>query len=708
MKPKHRQHIRSLIEMAQQLRNEGLDAALEAYKESSVSMQRVIGAGVAVAWLLLWFFLGPGDAPKTPKAWNYPQALAALPAALTIFAISSLWAVIIRRGWLKDSMWLDALGAAASILGVSLLLYRAWDLMIAFVCYLPMICITVGARFNRPIFYATILVCVIATQVAAPHNYWFNRPHFAFFALTLIVLMPLSIVRLLNTIRTVSEVAIRSRDAQSRFVATMSHEFRTPLNSVINNAVLIDSDDMPESQKRIVAALTNGAMALRYRVNEVLDVRAIEAGALTLVVETFRISALLKTIREMTEPAALAKNVRIDIETPGDVAEIVLESDPTRLEQVITNLLTNAVKFTPDGGNVAVRVERGGPDVAGRVPVQITVTDTGPGISDDELASVWLPFHQLSSGSARRHGGVGLGLYLVKSILSYLGGKIDYARSESGGSIFTVRLLLKRAAPGVVPASSLSFREAAAEHRRQTRSMRCLVIDDAPVNLETIDRLLAIAGHSMIGARSGQEGIDKARQEKIDVILLDLHMPDLTGYDVLRELASIGITTPVYMLSADAGADAMRQTQALGAVGYLTKPINYVKLLALLETVADGVAGGPAPVAAVEPLTGMAFVEEMAGEDAAREFAIMLVAELDAEYDVLRKAFEAREFDVAGFAAHSLKNVFLNVGSTEGGRVCEDLRAELRVWNGGASSAALDRLAGLVQSTRQQLIAANT
>lgn len=696
----------SLVQIATKLRDDDLDAALAAYREPALARLRVYGILFAAAWALLWYALGPTTVPKTPRWWNYPQAVVVLPYVLTMLPLATAWWIAIKARWIRPAPWIDAFGAVVNMLGVAILLYRAFDLMIAFICYLPMISITVGARFSRPVFYGTIVVSAVIVQIAAPEpHYWANRPHFALFALTLLVLMPLSVVRLLNTVRAVSDVALKSRDAQSRFVATMSHEFRTPLNSVINNAVLIDVDDMPESQKRIVDALTSAAMALRHRVNEVLDVRAIEAGSLTVVAdEAFRISALLKTIRDVAEPPALAKNIEFSVDA-GDVAELVLQSDPARLEQVITNLVTNAVKFTPEGGRVEVRAGKDGPAVDGRVPVRFTISDTGPGIPEDEREKVWLPFHQVSSGHARRHGGVGLGLFLVKSILSYLGGQIDYSPRPGGGSIFTVRLALTRAAPGVLPAPNLSFKEAADEHRRMTRSMRCLVIDDAPSNLETIGRLLSIAGHAMVGARGGQDGIAKAREGRFDLILLDLHMPDLTGYDVLAALKTEGVlpATPVYMLSADASPEAIRDTQTLGARGYLTKPINYIKLLALLETVADSATRPSSMLTADEPLTGIAFIQETAGEAAAREFAHMCLAELDSEYRSLRDAFEAQRYQDAALCAHSLKNVFLNVGGAEGARACEDLRAELKLWESGAAAAAVTRIATLVESTRARL-----
>ena len=696
----------SLVQIAASLRDNVLDAALSGYREPEIARLRVYGLLFAAAWALLWYILGPTTVPRTPRWWNYPQAVAVLPYVLVMLALAILWWLAIQRRWIRSSQWIDALGAIANIVGVAILLSRAFDLMIAFICYLPIISITVGARFNRPLFYGTIIVSVIIVLTApSDPNYFFTRPHFALFAATLLVMTPLSVVRLLSIVRAVSEVALKSRDAQSQFIATMSHELRTPLNSVINNAVLIDVEKMPDSQRQIVDALLSSATALRHRVNEVLDVRMIEAGSLTILSEPFRISALLKTIRDVAEPLALAKNIELEV-AADDLAELVLQSDATRLEQVITNLVTNAVKFTPEGGRVVLRAERDGPETNDRIPVQFSVADTGLGIPEDDLERIWLPFHQLSSGSARRHGGVGLGLFLVKSILSYLDGVVEYAPRPGGGSVFMVRLSFSRAAPGALATPNLTFREAVEEHRKQTPPMRCLVIDDATSNLETIDRLLSIAGHTIVGALSGQEGLTMAREGRFDLILLDLHMPDLTGNDVLGMLRTEGVmpATPVYMLSADASPEAIRDSEALGALGYLTKPINYMKLLALLETVAGNAGRATSMPLIDERLTGIALIQQAAGTESARQFADRLFVEIDSEFRLLCDAFAAEDFHDAAGRAHHIGNLLLNAGDTKGADICESLRNHLKKGETTMAASMLELLASLIDSTRARVM----
>jgi len=696
----------TLMEIAKQLGNGGLDEVIASYQEINIAKSRIYAVLFALAWAAFWYVLGPGDVPKTPRAWNYPQALAAAPVIVPMLFLSIAWWLALKRKWIKQSIWTDVIGALANIIAISLLLYRAWDLFIAFICYLPMAAITVGARFNRMFFYGYIALSVLVTQFAAPSNYWFNRPHFALFAITLVCFLPLSIGRLLQTIRSVSEEAIRSRDAQSRFVATMSHEFRTPLNSVINNAELIDTDGMSESQQQIVESLTSAAMALRNRVNEVLDVRAIDAGKLAIVEEPFTFCGLLKTVKSVVGPQALAKNIEFKLCADQSISDVVLRSDPGRLEQVLINITNNAVKFTPEEGRVELCVSEGETTKDGRVNVVVTVTDTGPGIPDAEKDRIWLPFHQVSSGAKRTHEGIGLGLFIVSSVVKFMGGKVTVTDRPGGGSVFHVVLSISKAGPGERPVQYFNLKEAVTEHRRRVRPMRCLVVDDKASNREIAERLLTLVGHSMVGASSGLTGIHEARSGTFDVILLDLHMPEVDGSDVLKALRQDPLfQTPIVMVSADADPTAIAKTKELGASGYITKPISFAKLLALLEEISKSTGERKDVVilnsdSDVDSFSGLDVMRASGDIDATRSFINTCIKGIEENLESMYNALRRGDRTGAFVAAHALKNEYLNVGYSEGALACGEFRDALQQ---GTADIVLHRIAAMADMLKYKL-----
>jgi len=697
------------MEIAQQLGNKGLDEVIASYQEINVAKSRIYAILFAFAWAGFWYVLGPGDQPKSPRGWNYPQCLLVLPVLIPMLLLSVAWWIGLKKKWIPQNIWTDAIGAIANILGCALILSRSWDLMICFICYIPMSAVTVGARFNRKIFYLYVLFGVLVVQFASPSNYWLNRPHFAAFAITLCVFLPLSTNRLLSSLKSVSEEAIRSRDAQSRFVATMSHEFRTPLSSVISNAEFIDTDAMSKNQREIMESLTSAARALRNRVNDVLDVRAIDAGKLSILEEAFTFKGLLKTIQSVIDPQALAKNIDFRC-VNSDIPDLVLRSDPGRLEQVLINLCSNAVKFTPDEGSVELRVVRSGPDHDGRVPVLITVSDTGPGIPDSEKDRIFLPFHQVSTGAARKGEGIGLGLHLVKSIVAYLQGNVDVRDREEGGSVFSVALTFERAKPGEKPAQYFNLKEAVKEHRKHVKPMRCLVVDDKATNREIAERLFSLVGHSMVGASNGDAGIQEAKNGEFDVILLDLHMPVRSGYSVLKELASDSVTRkiPVVMVSADANPDAIEKTRELGASGYITKPISFAKLLALLEEISNSknsdVQRNVVMVSddsdSEELMSGLDVMRASGEPESTISFINTCLAGIDESMEGMYSALRRGDHPAAAMAAHALKNELINVGFPAGAKACGDFRVALEQ---GTADIVLHRISALIDLLKYQL-----
>jgi two-component system sensor histidine kinase RpfC len=695
---------RSLAEVAAQLRNASVDAVLAAYQERNIAVNRVLGMAGATAWALLWYALGPGK-PRTPTGWNYPQALAVLPWLVPMLIVSIAWWQALARGWIKQSRVGDAIGAIGNLVGCFIMLKLAWDMMIAFVCFLPISCVSIGARYSRSAFYWSIAASVVIVQFASPPNYWPMRPHFMLFAIVLVIFLPLSVMRLLNTIRTVSEEAIKSRNAQSKFISTMSHELRTPLNSVVNNTELIDTEPLTENQRRIVASLASSAIALRNRVNEVLDVRAIDAGKLAIVNEPLTFAGILRVVEGVVGPLATTKGIKLHISGDG-VEKRVLRSDAGRIEQIFTNLATNAVKFTPTGGSVRVRVEQVGQDDHGPVEVRCTVTDTGIGIPDDKKPHIFEPFYQISSGTTRTHEGSGLGLHIAQSVTALLGGSLTVADNPSGGSIFTWRAALAPAAPGERPTQIFDLKQAVAEHRRRVRSLHCLMIDDKASNLEVADQLMRLVGHTMVGVSSGAAGIEVASCERFDVVFTDLHMPTISGFEVLEKLRQSGlaIKTPVVIVSADTSPEAIQRASELGAFGYLVKPIAMGKLLSILEEIAADPGDKTKNLLMVsaddEPLSGLDVMRAAGDPEATLAFVETCLRGIEASTQDIYVAVRRGDAKAALAAAHALKNEYLNLGVTEGVKACAEFRDAYPL---GTSDVILNNLASMNEVLTRKL-----
>lgn len=252
--------------------------------------------------------------------------------------------------------------------------------------------------------------------------------------------------------------------------------------------------------------------------------------------------------------------------------------DEGRIEQVISNLVINAIKFTPAGGTVDLLIDA--TLVQERWSIAVTVTDTGIGVPDDQKAYIFTPFTQLSTGFSRAEGGVGLGLYIALSVSDAMGGSLTVSDNPTGGSIFRWIFELPGAAAG---SNTLALRDALARHAQSVPSLHCLVFEDMDTNRLVIGNLLTRAGHRVSFQVDGTDTVQRIREAAPDLVFLDLHMPGTSGWDALREARdAMSALPPIIVLTADTRTDSMRDASAAGVAGYLPKPINAHELLALL------------------------------------------------------------------------------------------------------------------------------
>jgi adenylate cyclase len=354
---------------------------------------------------------------------------------------------------------------------------------------------------------------------------------------------------------------------KSQFVASMSHELRTPLNAIIgltemmvSNPPRFGTEKAVEPLRRVHGAGTH----LLGLINQVLDLSKIEAGKLELSPETVNLAPLLEDVIGTARQLAEQNKNRLVVESSDNLGTLTV--DPMRLRQILLNLLSNACKFTKQG-EVKLRVKK---VVDGRNWIEIAVADTGIGMTPEQQAKLFEEFTQADSSTARQYGGTGLGLAITRKLARMMGGDVTVTSEPGKGSLFTVRL------PGSADAQARSSTDAS-DARRSPSADCVLVIDDDATARELIADHLKAEGFSVVTAAGGVEGLKLAKESRPTAITLDVMMPDLDGWSVLAalrqdpELAEI----PVIMITI---VDEQRRGIALGAAGYLTKPIDRERL----------------------------------------------------------------------------------------------------------------------------------
>jgi len=697
----------TLIEVSKRLQAERITSIVRTLREPNASVRRVI---LLVVYTALVYIV----ATRGAATGLQPEAQGALPVIATFLLVSAAWAAFLRfHPPVRERLWVDIAGSLGNFLGVALLLRVAWNVMLPFVATLPLSCITIGALHGRKAFFASILFSTLVVFSSAPSGYWMTRPFVGMLALALLVGLPLTVTRLMMGLREISVEAIKARDAQSRFLATMSHELRTPLSSVVAASEIFQTEERPERQRQLMQLLSVNALVLRNRVNDVLDVRSIEAGRLVFSTEPFTFGGLFKTVSYVVSPQARDKNVTLRF-IAGPAKDIVLRSDPGRIEQMLTNLCTNAVKFTPAGGRIEVSVQAWPVEKNDkRMNVEVSVCDTGIGIPDDVKKKIFDPFYQVSAGVSRAAEGIGLGLFIVSSIAKMMGGAIDVHDNEGGGSVFTLVLQMDVAAPDEKPSIALDNREAFADHQKFVRSLRALVVDDNASNREIASRILHKAGHTMVTAASGEEAIQLFESEPFDVMLLDLFMPGTSGWVLLdryQEQRKQGKRPPpIVVLSADANPEARDAALEKGALGYLLKPISIGKMLNILALIGSGVTRSAAPNdATTEPEAdqqSLAWIDYLRSEgnpEAIIHFIETCLSGVDKAISGLRSALDANDDSQCLHHAHSLKNEFIHLAFRAGVDACRAFPDRLA---NGQGREAFDEIVVLATEIERHLAA---
>jgi signal transduction histidine kinase/DNA-binding response OmpR family regulator len=382
----------------------------------------------------------------------------------------------------------------------------------------------------------------------------------------------------------------RSARLKDEFLASMSHELRTPLNSILGRSQALQEQiygPLVPKQVEVLQGVEESGRHLLSLINDILDLSKIEAGKLDMEVEPINVDLLCRLSVRMVAQTALQK--RISLTSTADSMVDTIEADERRLKQILVNLLSNAVKFTPKGGKVGLEVHG---DVA-RQAATFTVWDTGIGIAEDDLPKLFKPFLQIDSSLSRQYEGTGLGLALVRRLAEAHGGSVALESTPGQGSRFSVTLPWKPA-----PASPASLPDTAVIDTDKPTVHNALVIEDSSSAAERIAHFLSELGARVEVYPQGGGAVEQAIALRPDVIVLDILLPDLIGWEVLKELKAEPRTQaiPVVIVTV---VDEPERARALGAAAFLLKPIDRQTLHQTLRQVLQAKAELPVQTALV-------------------------------------------------------------------------------------------------------------
>ncbi|MCW3102174.1 MAG: sensor hybrid histidine kinase [Bacteroidetes bacterium] len=361
----------------------------------------------------------------------------------------------------------------------------------------------------------------------------------------------------------IAEVAM---NAKQQFLSNMSHEIRTPMNAIIGFTKVLLKTEMTDKQMEYLSAIKDSGEALTVLINDILDLAKVDSGKMTFEQIPFKMETSLAAMLHLFEIKILEKNLELIRIYDKNIPEVLI-GDPVRLHQIVLNLVSNAVKFT-SAGKITVGVKILDEDHE-HVNIEFAISDTGIGISEDKIETVFEVFQQASSGTSRLYGGTGLGLAIVKQLVEPQGGTVSVRSKVNEGTTFSVVLPFKKTLEKAIADDNV--KEACAE----TENIRVLVVEDIPLNQLLMKTILNEYGFENDVASNGRIAIEKLKGNVYDIILMDLQMPEMNGFETTEYIRNkLNSKIPIIALTADVTTVDLAKCRSVGMNDYLSKPVD--------------------------------------------------------------------------------------------------------------------------------------